>query len=163
MTVKFFKSTADRRKLDKSNDIVQITSATATPWGEIDLLNPVFIVKYSDSLLNSNYVHVPLFDRYYFASITLLPGSQLRVSCYIDPLYSFLEGIKSKTVNVIRYEQQRTKYIQDNKLPKISRTNTTTKMFSENPFILGDGAFSQNVHYVLSVVGGDGSTSGGDA
>ena len=37
-------------------------------------------------------------------------------------------------------------------------SNADAKHFSENPFILGDGAFFDQIHYILSVVGGNGST-----
>lgn len=89
-----------------------------------------------------------------------MPGGQIMIRADEDVLTSNADQIRDIVGTVGRQESagMREKYLPDPKMLKKSKIYTYTIKFSENPFVLGDGSLGQQVHYVLAVVGGNGST-----
>ena len=73
----------------------QTASLTAIIKEGTDIVNPTFIIQ-TPSQINFNYVKVADWHRSYFVrEITALPGERFAVSCHVDVLSSFANGIKS--------------------------------------------------------------------
>lgn len=91
-------------------------SITVTPYGQIDVKNPVFILDYNAAYLPANYAKVQLTEGtstmgvntfYYFATVSTDNGGQLIVRCRRDPLFSFINQIKERPATVIRYQRKK--------------------------------------------------------
>lgn len=90
-----------------------------------------------------------------------MPGNRVEIRCREDVLTSNADAIKDIYGTVGRQESQRMRspYLQDPKMLQSSKTYTHNQYFSQDPFTLGDGALGDQVHYILSVIGGNGSST----
>lgn len=155
--------TADNLVLDKrpfftSANPVTVPVQLFTPC---DTNSPVFILS-NTYATNYNYAYVPLWDKYfYMGEPTIIDGNRCSIPCMCDVLTTYADYIKNLNVRVVRYQTKRQPYIPDGLMKKTVRTHTDNYYFSENPFTVGEGAFvGQYMHYVLTVIGGDGSSGG---
>ena len=99
----FYKNVSPKNKLVKN-----LTDAVVYPnrqmWEGTSLLDPIFIMKKSDTILKSNYCWA--LDRYYFINdIEAAPGGQLKVSCHCDVLNTYADKIKECSALVSRQEK----------------------------------------------------------
>lgn len=156
---------ADPLKLDKRTNYaaaskVSLACQLNTP---INIENPEFILSVSVAT-GYNYAYVPTWGKYYFLhESTILDGTRCMIPGTCDVLTSNADEIKELNVRVKRYETNRNKDVMDNGVTKTARTHTDNYIFSGGyTFVIGEGSGLQSFyHYVLSVVGGDGSQSGG--
>lgn len=126
-----------------------------------DIMNPVLKLQ-NQYATGFNYMYVPKWGKYYFLDdATILNGEFCSVPARMDVLTSNADEIKNLNVRVIRYERQNNKNLPDAKMPKTAKIFTRNKLFSTTPFSYDDTSDGYPVmHYVLSVVGGDGSGGG---
>lgn len=118
LTVTFYVSSANPKKLDKSADLSAIgTAKTLHVKHKIDILNPVFEVEYNTVFLTANYIYIAEFRRYYFCTIATDTAQRITVSAAVDVLYSHMAQIKECPCNVIRAELGAPTYIKDSKYP----------------------------------------------
>lgn len=146
LTVTFYTSSANPKKLDKSGNLTAIgTAKTLHVKHKIDLLNPVFDVDYNSLFLPANYVYISEFGRYYFCTIATDTAQKITVSCTVDPLYSFSTAIKNCPCTVIRSEAAGINYTPDNKLPidpnkyrvgAIAAPSPIEDLLNDKPYIL---------------------------
>lgn len=164
MQVYFGTVAADNRKIDKRADFAATQSGAVAVQitDSCNLHNPTFImgVYYAT---HYNYMYVPKWDAYYFlGEPTVINGDMVEVPAIKDVLTSNADEIKALTVHVVRYEEQRDKMLQDAALKKTCRTQVYNDWFSNNPFTFGGSG--GDMHFLLSVVGGNGSRiNGGDS
>lgn len=154
---------ADALKLDKRPDYNAATKRTMscqlnTP---INVDRPELILSIN-AATGYNYAYIPVWQKYYFLhDAVVLDGTRCMIPATCDVLTTNADDIKNLTVNVVRYEQQRQPLVQDGNMTKRAKILTANYHFSQTPFVIGDGALGTIKHYILSVVGGDGSTNGG--
>lgn len=153
----------DPRTLDKRNNFASSdpSDISVNIKDNCSIMQPVFILTASAvDVVSYNYLYVADWGRYYFIkNIVTMPGTRLELICKEDVLTSNADAIKNivGTVGRQESEQMRDKWLQDPKMLQSSRIYTHNLHFSENPFTYGDGALGDQVHYILSVVGGNGT------
>ena len=115
MTVNLYTTSDDPRTVNKTLTAIGESSITCKPAEPCSLIAPRLILNYSSTYAGTNYIYISEFDRYYFAELTLLTGSELLLSCKLDPLMSFvLDDIQALA---IRSESAGINYIVDPQLP----------------------------------------------
>ena len=118
LTVTFYTSSANPKKLDKSGNLTAIgTAKTLHVKHKIDILNPVFDVDYNSLFLPANYVYISEFGRYYFCTIATDTAQRMTVTATVDVLYSHAAQIKNCECTVIRAELGKPTDIVDTKYP----------------------------------------------
>lgn len=153
----------DPRTLDKRSNFENSSTETiyVTIKDNCSIMQPVFVLTASAvDIISYNYLHVPDWGRYYFIkNIVTMPGTRIELICKEDVLTSNADAIKNivGTVGRQESEQMRDKWLQDPKMLQSSKVYTHNLHFSENPFTYGDGSLGDQVHYILSVVGGNGT------
>lgn len=163
MRIEFYNVNDDNRVVSKNLGSVIHAIDNAQIYNATSIMSPDFLVDYAPYVVNSNYVHVPLWNRYYYITdVTASPGGRAVMHCREDVLMSNASAILDLDCYISRYEDQRTPLVNDSRMTKSAKTMVYNSYFSENPFAYGDGSLFQNYHYILAVVGGDGSQSGGD-
>lgn len=155
MTIIFYKTADDPRKVDKHMDNIGAggaeVSATVTNTADtINLLSPYFIVASNDLYFTATHVFCSnMGNRFYFISnIELLTGGKMGISCNIDVLKTYATQIPGCQGVVLRTEKPRSKLVYDSKLPLISKMDTYSWLFPDTPFSSADGW-----NYLLTVVG----------
>lgn len=138
-------TTDDKRTLNKSYSGSIYTVQLKQPC---DILNPVFILEYTSSLVTANYVYCAEFGRYYFITdINVMPGKRAELSCAVDVLMSYAAQIAAIRCVVSRQESSGLTLIPDSSI----MTKNYNPVYIYN-FSLGfDVAFGS---YVLQVIGG---------
>lgn len=149
---------ADHRVLDKTSKITyDQTPIQCEIFHECSVMNPTFLLSYSSTIVNKNYVKVTAWGRfYYITDVTLAPGGRIYLTCAEDVLMSNKEKILKLTAYADRSESSNERYIIDPKIPsKVSIYRTHIPFNS--PFT------EWGWNYLLTVKGGKLSTpSGGE-
>lgn len=113
-----------------------------------DILNPVFVVEYTSSLITANYIYCSDFSRYYFITdITLLSGKRAEISCAVDVLMSYASQIAAIRCVISRQENSGLTLIPDSSI----MTKNYNPVYIYNFSSGFDVAFGS---YVLQVIGG---------
>lgn len=145
MTINLYVNTADNNKVDKTANLTLIRSASGTPVEPFSLLSPVFTIEHTEGDMSCNYVKAQ--GRSYFAKVDKLNGGRLRITCAVDALDSWKQGVKNSEATVIRGGSAPTD-IPDNKLPMSDTT------FIESAFLNID--VPENAYlYAVTVFGGE--------
>ena len=153
----------DPRTLDKRNNFESSDTSdiSVNIKDNCSIMQPVFILTASAvDIVGYNYIYVASWGRYYFIkNIITMPGTRIEIICKEDVLTSNADAIKNIVGTVGRQQStaMRDKWLQDPKMLQSSKIYTYNLHFSENPFTYGDGALQDQVHYILSVVGGNGT------
>lgn len=139
MQVIFYNNHSDSRKLSKS--ISQLATVDCQLKDDCSLLNPVLIISHGalSSYAQCNYMYIPEFKRYYYASVSALAGDMLEVAGEVDVLMSYAGGIRSLSCTIIRQERLYNPYIVDSFLP--SRTNRSFQRVSVGTYNAGTGLY----------------------
>lgn len=163
ITISLGAVTVDQRTLDKRANFADSEPAdiSAKLKDNCSVMQPIFLLTASVvDIVNYNYCYVADWGRYYFIrNVITMPGGRIELRCAEDVLTSNADAIKDIVGTVGRQQSasMRDKWLQDPKMIKSSKIYTHNLHFSENPFTYGDGALGDQVHYILSVVGGDGT------
>lgn len=170
MYINLYTCTDDSIEVNKTlTPVAQNVTIQATE--SLDLINPIVVLAYNQTYLNSNYVYLSDFNRYYFIrDIQVEIGKRIVLILDEDYLYSWKDSISSSTEGVVL----RAGYISlgsigkvlagptqypDSKLPLTpSRENIFSKKFSTTPFVNGSGAGDYN--YILTVLASEALTGG---
>ena len=161
-----------------SDDSIEVNK-TLTPVAQnvtiqatesLDLINPIVVLAYNQTYLNSNYVYLSDFNRYYFIrDVQVDIGKRIVLTLDEDYLYSWRTSISDSTEGVvlragyfiiagIKIPAGPTQY-PDSKLPLVpARENIFSKKFSTTPFVNGSGAGDYN--YILTVLASEALTGG---
>ena len=104
MTIVFYASSDDPKKLDKAMGTAIASPNVINTDDTISLLNPSFLVVSNAAYFTATHVHCSaLGNRYYFINnITLLTGGKMMVSCSIDVLKTYAAQIKLSQCIVTR-------------------------------------------------------------
>lgn len=116
MTITLYVTNSSPNSLTKA--LTQIGDAKViTPTAQISTLSPVLVLTYNAALLPCNYIYIPKFGRYYFATVSTDIAGRLILTCKVDYLMSWASQIKQCPATIIRAEQAGVNYIIDNQLP----------------------------------------------
>lgn len=112
MIIKLLNTGDEKNKLNKKYDIVEEINGDIKE--ELDVLNPVFIVKL-DKFPNCNYAYIPDFSRYYFANVSVLCEGLYRIKLSVDVLMSYKSSISKLCVILDKQEltKNSNQYIND--------------------------------------------------
>lgn len=112
MEVILYKNSSENNVIGKS--LVQIKSVECNLKNDVSVVNPTFVLSYTDSILDSNYCFIPKFNRYYFIDeIIPITGDRSIIRCKVDVLESFKDDIKSLTAIINKQETISDKFIDD--------------------------------------------------
>lgn len=143
MTITLYRYISERNRVDKSDYLIYVGSATGSFKADTSVLNPTLLlslpaegmqlltdesgneiddVMVSDGgeneILNFNYLYIAEFRRYYYVtSIVVSSDRLLVVSCSVDPLYSFKDAILQNHGMVERNEFDYDLRLEDNIVP----------------------------------------------
>ena len=112
------------------------------PCEPCDILNPSFIINKSSISASNNYIVAgsPLNRNYFITSMQLLTGNRYLVSCSVDVLTTYADGIINCNGTVLRSESVgNPTMIADGRLP-IQTNNRIIDCdnFPDTPFTVGD-------------------------
>ena len=127
MTVTLYKTTSDKRALNKT--LVEGRSFDVNLLdGNDRLLTPRLIIGIDVSAYN--YVHIPNFNRYYYIkSVDILDNHRFCCNCEVDVLMSFAADIKNLTVVSGKAAANYNKHLPDI-LPLSAKRNIIVKNLS---------------------------------
>ena len=112
MEVILYKNSSENNVIGKS--LVQIKSVECNLKNDVSVVNPILVLSYTDSILDSNYCFIPKFNRYYFIDeIIPITGDRSIIKCKVDVLESFKNDIKSLTAIINKQETIADKFIDD--------------------------------------------------
>ncbi len=149
ITSTFYINSSAENVLNKS--LTEIKSVKYQVWEPFDILHPTLTVRRDDALLDCNYVYIPKFNRYYFATIQVQKGNEMIVSCDIDPLESWkTRGLLDLSVPVIRQENKYNMYITDSKMPFLAKGEKQIVKITggDNPFL--ESSQDTGEHFLLN-------------
>ena len=84
MNISLFINLSDNRNMTKS--LTGEKTYDCTIKRETGVVNPVIMITSTDDLRGYNYVYVPLYKRYYYASVTVGPNNVYTFNCNVDVL-----------------------------------------------------------------------------
>ena len=130
ITLKCYKNLSDRRVAAK--DLTLIANKDVELKGDVDEVSPVLIITGdAAAYAGVNYVEIPAFKRYYFATCESLPGGLIRISCDCDVLSStWAHGLKNRTAIIARQEFDWNLYLNDGTFQAYANDQIQTKEFS---------------------------------
>lgn len=104
MDLTFYKQAATPNRVNKSAYLTTVgTISNVVLKSDVDLMHPVFILKTSAIVYNSNYVYSSFMGRYYYIeTITALSGGRIAIHCKIDVLHTYRNEIKNSSGWVVR-------------------------------------------------------------
>lgn len=153
MTINFYNVNDDNRVVSKTLGNAVHSVNDAQVYAQTSVMNPQFLMDYASYVVNSNYVHVPLWGRYYYVTdVTVIPGGRCVVHCREDVLMSNKDAIRNLDAYVLRTETSEDVNVlmTDNRIPCQANRHCHTLAFSTAPFSATDA----NPVYLLTVVGG---------
>ena len=123
INVNFLTTTDDNRKVSKSYTVNKANVACDI-YDSCDLYNPTLIVK-SNSVISSNYLYIPNFNRYYFiVNKNLDKGGRTIINCECDVLMSFKNDILNSTQLIIRSADTSNEKVKNSKITDTLRPIT---------------------------------------
>lgn len=124
-----------------------------------DIEEPEISIMATDAYDPVNYVYIPHFRRYYYATPTLGRGSMITFKCKSDPLMSFKNEILACPAVIARNPWAWDLYLPDPNLPVESRT-----IKGVIPFPVTTPFSGNNNCYIVTTLGpgGDIISTGGD-
>lgn len=153
MTINLYVTNSNPKSLTKA--LTQIGDAKViTPTAQISTLNPVLVLTYNAALLLCNYIYIPKFGRYYFATVSTDIAGRIILSCKVDYLMSWAAYIKECPCVVVRAEQAGVNMVPDSKLPiDPSRSYVHGVLFPEQPLMQDRSILipQEYDHYLLIV------------
>lgn len=166
MTISFYKTTDDPKKLNKSMLPIgsgqgTLTATVNNSAETISLLSPTFILATNNLYFTATHIFVAeMGNRYYFINdIQLLTGGKMSISCSIDVLKTYASEIITRPCTVTRYSHAAGKiaiptYIPDSRYPlDTSQYEVFAQNYTDTPFLTGTAALT-NPCYVLTTMGG---------
>lgn len=106
-----------------------IATLTGTLKENSSIITPSITIERQDPT-GFNYIHIPVFNRYYFVNdVFVIRTNLLEISCACDVLMSFQNEILNQTALIKRNANDWNLYINDNNFISYSNTKLITKKF----------------------------------
>ena len=143
MNISLFINLSDNRNMTKS--LTGEKTYDCTIKRETGVVNPVIMITSTDDLRGYNYVYVPLYKRYYYASVTVGPNNVYTFNCNVDVLMSYKSQVLPKQAIIKRSASLYNLYMPDNNFYISSKVRRQIKTFS--------GGFDNSaLNYVVATV-----------
>ena len=144
MNIYLYKTADEANRLEKTLSAeIALTGALRE---ECDILSPEIKIESTANLATYNYCYIPEFGRYYFAEFKIVRTGLWTVSCSVDVLMSYRDGIKALSAIAGRSANSINYYISDGKQEVLSQARVQTKLFPKG--------FS-GATYILTTAGGN--------
>lgn len=155
-TMYFYKSTAEKNRMDKSAYLTEIIQSTGTLRRATSIISPEFEFIYN-KVPDFNYVYIPNFNRYYFIdNIVSLRNNVWTLSLSVDVLMSFKEQIKECDGFIARNEFEFNHYLIDNRRSTQVNVVREIKPFTQSAMSVdmddGDFPHTEDYFYVVQVI-----------
>lgn len=155
-TMYFYKSTAEKNRMDKSTYLTEIIQSTGTLRRATSIISPEFEFIYN-KVPDFNYVYIPNFNRYYFIdNIVSLRNNVWTLSLSVDVLMSFKEQIKECDGFIARNEFEFNNYLIDNRRSTQVNVVREIKPFTQSAMSVdmddGDFPHTEDYFYVVQVI-----------
>lgn len=130
MTIKFYNTNSDVKSVTKNLTYIDGTTV-ARNTADVDVINPVLIMKYKESYLtNSNYMYIEEFKRYYFITVTVMTGGNVMIKGTVDVLMTADNAIRNNGACVVkRNEYNSSAYVGDMQTTLSTKPSTVVKKF----------------------------------
>lgn len=155
-TMYFYKSTAEKNRMDKTNYLTEIIQTSGTLRRATSIIAPEFEFIYN-KVPDFNYVYIPNFNRYYFIdNIVSLRNNVWTLSLSVDVLMSFKDQIKECDGFIARNEFEFNHYLIDNRrsteVKAVRQIKPFTKSAMYKDMIDGDFSSNEDYFYVIQVI-----------
>lgn len=155
-TMYFYKSKAEKNRMDKSAYLTEIIQSTGTLRRATSIISPEFEFIYN-KVPDFNYVYIPNFNRYYFIdNIVSLRNNVWTLSLSVDVLMSFKEQIKECDGFIARNEFEFNHYLIDNRRSTQVNVVREIKPFTQSAMSIdlddGDFPHTEDYFYVVQVI-----------
>ena len=146
LTIKLYHNASPANKIGKKLNDELVTSDVLLK-DDVSILKPVFKVKDVRSIITYNYLYCPDLQRYYFIDDIISVHNDLwEISCHVDVLETYKNGILGQTAVIKRQQNKYNLYLNDPDFMTYNNDTIQTKKFS-------DSAFTKTLSYVLVVNG----------
>lgn len=104
LVLNLYNNTADSERVDKTQYITNVGTLTGVLREQTSITNIQIVIEYN-SIPTFNYVHIPLFNRYYFVDdIVSVYNNLWEITLSVDVLMSYKNAIKNLYAFVDRNE-----------------------------------------------------------
>lgn len=139
MQITFYKNNSDNRNIHKSlSDGVTYECVIKR---DADISAPEIQIETAVDMRQYNYCYIPLYGRYYYATITSHGSNIYTISCHCDVLMSFSEQFLNKTAILSRSSTLYNLYMPDADFYLSSKRRHQIKRFT--------GSFTNNDYNVI--------------
>lgn len=112
MIVKLYHNYSDNHHVEKN--ITLLDSIEGALRDSCSVLEPTITIEWYGNISSLNYIHIPDFNRYYFVvNIVSIRKNLWSLSCHVDVLMSYREGIKKCGGIIARQEFLYNLYLND--------------------------------------------------
>jgi hypothetical protein len=155
LQVTLYNTSSDPRTLSKA--LTAIATVNVEIMDNNNTSKPILVLDNPQNYRGINYVFIPHFNRYYFASVEIVSGQLCNIHCDVDVLMSYAAGIRGTKVLLDRTAQKGrfNLYFADDKIRKYAYERTQAKYFPLSPL-------SRDGHCVLITAGGAPAAQGGE-
>lgn len=151
ISVNLLTTTDDNRKILKSYSVNATVNADI--YDSCDLYNPTLILK-TNSVITSNYLYIPNFNRYYFIlNKNLDKAGNTIIYCECDVLMSFSTAILNSTQMIIRSADLNNEKVAKSLIVDTKRPVKPMTM-NENVQITNATNINYSNNYILTALGG---------
>jgi len=154
LQVTLYNTSSDPRTLFKA--LTAIATVNVEIMDNNNVSKPILVFDNPQNYRGINYVFIPHFNRFYFASVEIVSGQLCNIHCDVDVLMSYAAGIHNTKVLLDRTAQGKLSnlYFADDKIRKYAYERTQAKYFPLSPL-------SRDGYCVLITAGGAPAAQGG--
>ena len=153
MNLYLYKNLLDKRYLDKTSGLTQLSNMSAQLLDNTSYTDPTFEVSYSPVWKWCNYVYSSDLERYYYVNnVEAATGNRLLIHCHVDVLMTYKDKILQKMILVKRSSNKGNYYLDDEKFKSYAMPNKRVMTFG-NPSIRGFYTSTANSQFLLGIVG----------
>ena len=155
LQVTLYNTSSDPRTLSKA--LTTIATVNVEIMDNNNVSKPILVFDNPQNYRGINYVFIPHFNRYYFASVDIVSGQLCYIHCDTDVLMSYSAGIRSTKALLDRtaIKGKYNLYFADDKIRKYAYERTQAKYFPLSPL-------SRDGYCVLITAGGAPAAQGGE-
>ena len=147
LTIKLYHNASPANKIGKKLNDELVTSDVLLK-DNVSILKPVFKVRDVRSIITYNYLYCPDLQRYYFIDdIVSIHNDLWEISCHVDVLETYKNGILGQSVILKRQQNKYNTYLNDERWPVYTYDDVITFAFTSS-------GFKKALEYLLIVAGG---------
>lgn len=147
MEIKLYYTDSENNVVNKTlNNELEITNVVFKQ--QTDVLTPLLILSFDNTIFNYNYVYIPILNKYYFITgVECLSNNNFIVKLRVDVLMTYKNDISNFDVIINRGENiEHNDYIIDSENILQNNENVITCAFPIQPL-------NKNLYYILTTVG----------